>query len=587
MFRVEAKPNKYHLSLNNKIELLGSYKRIVQYSLFSGDFSNLNVIKGEQLEQAKEYARYIDQPRILFWLNQHKPTEEPKKPSSKIKEFTPPESNDPLVNSSLVALAHEFYHYLEYNKKVGIHILENHVFFEYFTELDFRELFHNFLKEKYDDEALIKRESLIKETFRLRSYYDPIKIRDRIISENIPLEIYEQIVTFGDDAREYCLFCGRRGKWEIAREGYVEFSQQRPQSHTRTKQLSICPVCIFASLVSMVRTCEGGGTTKSNLIALKTTYRDAPATYIYNRILGLTTGNLVTIQSLARGGKAFGGTLLTYLSASCLPEHALIQKDFRVFDLSTNRPLDKKKLLAIKAFEPIIGLDAFWRSRENQNYRKAHYEILKNDYYGVFGYLADLFSKYWRKKELLERGIYKLLKNGVIEMNEEPEIVFGTALLIDSFMPEQWQKEEEELKTEARKVAFYLERPEEVLLRLRQMSGKDYTTIKEDFRNKASFMLLRKLLNRIHKEEGYDDFDSEQEARRKFVEERMRRSFGSGNFLFLGFDDLLKVYLYIQKLIRKTYGPDPKRIEKKYSDFISRIKYALIARRPELAESGD
>jgi len=565
------------------VGVIPEYKGIIQYALSEGT-AFLNAINPAEVDQAKRYSRELDQPRIVRWLYEHEPTGKSMQIPSKFSEFYPPKSSDPLVNVALESLCREFFSYLESNH-VAVHYLEQQVIFEYFKDEDFTDLFHKFLSKRYDNRRLIERHSLVKECFRIKSYWNPINVRNEILNQKIPLEVPEPVTTFGDNVRRYCLFCGRPGNWKEARGGYVDFAQQRPQNDMSTRSVRICPVCLFASLVSVIRTSEGAGNTKSNLIVLKTTHQEEPATFIFNRILGLTTGNLVTIQRLARGEQKFGKAFLTYLSASVLPKEALLKEEFRIEDLSSETILDKRKLLVIKAFETVLGLNSFWRLRDNPHYQKAYYSILRSNYYELFGHLGPLLSSR-RRNEVLELGIYRLLRYGVISMDENPEVIFGTAFLIDSFMPEQWQKDED-IKTEARKVAFYLERPEEVLLRLRQMSKKDYATVREDFRNKASFMLLMKLLMKIHEKEGYGGFRTEQEERRRFVEQSTKRSFGLGNCLFLYFDDIIKVYLYIRNVVKDVYGPDPRQIRKGYSDFMSRIKYALIARRPELTEGGD
>ncbi|HDQ05959.1 MAG TPA: hypothetical protein ENN36_04460 [Candidatus Bathyarchaeota archaeon] len=580
------------MSLELKNKEFAKYKGIIQYSLFyarehDGKLTHLNAIGQEEIKHAKDYARRINQPKVVRWLTKNESKSEGQviKIPSRFSEFSPPQSTDPLINASLKALIYEFFSYLEANY-VAVHYSENQILFEYFTDEDFTKRFHEFLKEKYDNSSLKKRWGLVKGVFRLRDYYNPIDVRDEILTRKIPLEIPEFSLTFGDDVKNYCFFCGRPGEWKVSRGGFVDFAQQRPQSRTKTRSILICPVCLFSSIISLVRTSEGAGAQKSNLIALQTTYKNSPVEYVYNRLFGLTTGHLVTIQKFGRLAQELGMTLLTHLSASLLHRAILLDANFRVVDLSSLAELDTKKVLAIKAFEPVLGLNSFWRFRKNSNYRKAHYEIHRENYYAVFGYIAELLSHVrWRKK-ILEESIYKLLRYGVIKMNGEPEIIFGTALLIDAFMPEQWQKGEE-IKTETRKVAFYLEKPEEVLLRLRQIRGKDYAIIIEDFRNKASFMLLKTLLTQIYEKENYGDFDKEQKERKSLVEKKIGKSFGAENRLFVGFDDVIKVYLYIQQLMKKKHGPDPKRIQKKYSDFMSRIKYALIARRPELAEGGD
>jgi hypothetical protein len=58
-------------------------------------------------------------------------------------------------------------------------------------------------------------------------------------------------------------------------------------------------------------------------------------------------------------------------------------------------------------------------------------------------------------------------------------------------------------------------------------------------------------------------------------------------YMLLSLDDVLKVYLYIRDyLLEKYKGQDEHKMRKSYSDFMAKIKYALVARRPELVEKG-
>ncbi len=57
--------------------------------------------------------------------------------------------------------------------------------------------------------------------------------------------------------------------------------------------------------------------------------------------------------------------------------------------------------------------------------------------------------------------------------------------------------------------------------------------------------------------------------------------------MLLSLDDVLKVYLYIREYLLKRYkNQDENKMNKTYSDFMTKIKYALVARRPELVENG-
>jgi nuclear transport factor 2 (NTF2) superfamily protein len=168
---------------------------------------------------------------------------------------------------------------------------------------------------------------------------------------------------------------------------------------------------------------------------------------------------------------------------------------------------------------------------------------------------------------IIDKGIYKLIKWGVIHMKES-KLIFGTALLIDAFMTGQDE-------TTARKIAYYLEDPEKVLYRLRQIRKKDTTSLTRNFSNEASYKLLKELLCEIYEKNGYGDF-----------KEKIKMDENGQESMRLSLDDILKTYLYIRDYIWENSEKivDDRTIRKKYSDFMSRVKYALVARRPELLE---
>jgi hypothetical protein len=92
---------------------------------------------------------------------------------------------------------------------------------------------------------------------------------------------------------------------------------------------------------------------------------------------------------------------------------------------------------------------------------------------------------------------------------------------------------------------------------------------------------LKQLLNTVNHEEELGDFDEEQEERKRSIEEAADISYDDGERLFLRLDDILKVYMYIHNIMSNDYQDTGKR-KKKYSELMGKVKYALVARRPEL-----
>lgn len=565
-------------------------KKIVQYARIKRDPTILKSLDPESVYIAREFLKKIDEPLLHRWLLNNEVTGGGIDVNfGYYSELTLPHASDPLLNTTLDFLSSEFLNYLEEKHFICLEYREKSVRVYGFEQVDLNELFFSFLREKYDDKILMERWNLIKATYRLgdyKEYPEPTKLRDFIIEKQIPLEVENKDFPFGDEVKDFCLFCGRQGDNYIARSGFADFSSQRAQTGITTKNPRICPICLFSVYVSPIRTSSGTGQRTRDLIALKTSKREEPYSYVFNKLMGVSTGEYISIDIQE---DRLGKTALVYLSSSRLPLYTLEIDDFDIKNLSTNSNLEKERIMAIKIFEEVLGFTKIWSysGRQEQEYQKALYEILKGNYFALIKHLGILMQNKGRWKDMaLDNGIYELIKSGVIKMEDRPDIIFGTALLIDAFLPEQWKAETEELKTEIRKVAYYLEKPEEVLYRLRQVKKDDYTTLKMDFTNKAQYKLLKELLKRIHDEEDLGDFEEEQLERKKKIEESKGFTYEEEERLFLRFDDILKVYVYIQGILSDKYGDNPKRLKKEYSELMNRIKYALIARRPELLEGG-
>lgn len=573
---------KPHLLLGLE-EISMGYKEVVQYARWKNDFQNLNNLKPEDVPMAKNLLKTLDEPLYLRWILFNQPQGE------NIIEhdffnyvLSPPQASDPILNVALELLVKDFLHYLEKNYFAVIRNLGSELEISTFEPIDLDQSFWEFLGSTYDDFYLQSRWALIQSVYRLQQYRNlpsPISLRDIIIQEKIPLPVTKEIGSFGDVVAG-CMFCGRESiTYEVKKE-YVEFASQRPQSRILNKNASFCPICLFASYISPIRN-------PNNCITLEANYEKEELSHLFNRIFGISIGNLITISFHSRLVSSYGKTALTYLAASRIPLNILIDPDFDVVNTVTASPLKKKKILAMKAFDSILGYEVFNRRIRGINplereFKKALWAIINDEYFSLLPSVSLLARNLApRKRELLlEDGIFELIRNEVIGMEERPDIVFGTALLLDAFLPKTW-KDTEDLKTEVRKVAYYLENPEQALYRLMQITGQDYTTIEQSFRNKTQFKLLRDLLIKIHQEEKLGDFEKEQKERKKWIEESGGFSYDERERLFLYHDDILKVYMYIQDLL-SAEEPDPKRRKKKFSDLMTRVKYALIAKRIEL-----
>ncbi len=564
------------------------YKLVVQRARVKNNPKILSGLEKCEVEEAKEFLKKLDEPLFSRWLSIYDVNGKHEKFLTITTIFSPPSSLDPLINTTLQTLTDEFLSYIEEKHYAAIEFQGSTVAIHSFDKINLSELFYEFIKEKYSDTRLLNRWELIKATYNLREFPSiplPLEIKKTILENRLSLEIENAGVGFGDDAKEYCMFCGRVGNNYPVVTGFADFSSQRPQKGFSTDNPKICPICVISIYVSIIRTSQGTAQQQKNLVTLKTTRKEEPFAYVFNRLLGIATGEYLSVLNLIQKEDAFGKSALTYISASTLPLQILVNKEYNVKNLSTNTSLDTNKCIIIKIFESVLGYDRIWRPDDEQEYKKAHYAILRGNYFSLFKHLGILLQNKGRRGRIaLDNGIYQLIKYEVIRMEDRPDIIFGTALLIDAFMP---SSQSEDAKTETRKVAFYLEKPEEVLLRLRQMKKEDYATLEMDFTNKAQFKLLKDLLVKIHEEEGYGNFEQEQQERKQMIEQKANFKYDEGERLFLRFDDLLKVYLYIQKILSQKHGDNPKKLEKEYSDFMARIKYALVAKRPELSQKGE
>lgn len=579
------------------------YKLVVQRARKENNPKILSGLEKHEIERAKEFLKKLDEPLFSRWLSIYEVNGKREKISTNLTTFSVPSSLDPLINTTLQTLTDEFFNYIENVHYVIIEYKGSTVTIHSFNIINLTEFFCEFIREKYSDNQLLKKWELIKATYKLKDpTYDikdsskilpPLEIKKTILDNRLSLEVQNAGMGFGDDSKECCMFCGRAGNNYTVVTGFADFSSQRPQKGYSTDNPKICPICIFSIYVSIIRTSQGTAQQQNDLVVLKTTKKEEPFAYVFNRLLGIATGEYLSVLNLTQKEDIFGKSALTYITVSKLPLQVLVDKQFNVKNLSTNTNLDTNKCAVIKIFESILGMDFMWRvssknSRDSKylgDYKKAHYAILRGNYFSIFKHLGTmLLNKGRRGRITLDNGIYQLIKYEVIKVEDRPDIIFGTALLIDAFMP---SSQIEDVKTDTRKVVFYLEKPEEVLLRLRQMKKEDYATLEMDFANKAQFKLLKDLLIKIHTEEEYGNFEKEQHERKQIIEHKANFKYGEGERLFLRFDDLLKVYLYIQKIISQKCGDNPKKFAKEYSDFMARIKYALVARRPELSPRGE
>ena len=521
------------------------------------------------------YLQKLDEP--LFIRNMLQPKNRPRtefSPQIYVHVFTKPESSDRLVSIAVESLVKEFFDYLEQTFFVIIRQQEGHeIILESFEKLNYDRLFWDFLESQYSDDNLNYRWSLVKALYHLKSYFDPIKIKNSILKNKIPLETRESPSLFNDNSASNCLFCGREiADDEIAHEvkgGFASFASQKPQSDIKTQNAIVCSICLFASCVSLIRTSNPQGLGYAKNIVLVAESNKEPYEAVFNRLIGISVGSFFTMKNAETSIDKYGETTVTHLVASTAPIELLQDQHVNLISGASENPLDKRKIIAIKSFEELIGFRKMYKPYDESCFRKIHYDILRGNFFSIFGHLAGLSNR----KELIDNGIYRLVRYGVIEL-DDARIVFGSALLIDAFLPKSWETAADDAKTDTRKVAYYLEQPEEVLYRLRKISDET-TSITRNFSNEASYKLLKELLQTIYKEEDYGTFA-----------EKIKQNEGQ-ECIRLSLDDVLKVYLYIREYLLKRYkDQDENKMNKTYSDFMAKIKYALVARRPELVEKG-
>jgi len=564
------------MSVNPKMEKaqLG-VKIIIQYARYAKNERILQLVHENSKQEALSYLQKLDEPLFIRNLVQSKDS-----PSISISPqvysyiFTKPDPSDRLVSIAIEGFIKEFFDYIEKGFFVVVRRNNREIILESFERLDYDALFWDFLTKHYSDDNLNYRWSLVKALYNLKPFFDPFKIKNSILKNKIPLESRESLSLFNDNSASNCLFCGREiADAEIAHEvkgGFASFASQKPQSDIKTKNAIVCSICLFASCVSLIRTSNPQGLGYATNIVLVAESDKEPYEAVFNRLIGISVGSFFTMKNAGTNIDKYGETTVTHLVASTAPIELLQDQHVDLISGASENPLDKRKLLAIKSFEELIGFRKMYKPYDESCFRKIHYDILRGNFFSIFGHLAGLSNR----KDLIDNGIYSLVRYGVIDL-DDARIVFGSALLIDAFLPKSWEKAADNAKTDTRKVAYYLEQPEEVLYRLRKISDET-TSITRTFSNEASYKLLKELLQAIYKEEDYGTF----------ADKIKQNEFGQ-EYIFLSLDDILKVYLYIREYLLKRYkDQDEHKMNKIYSDFMAKIKYALVARRPELVEKG-
>ncbi|MGD6806542.1 MAG: hypothetical protein ACQCN4_06250 [Candidatus Bathyarchaeia archaeon] len=555
-----------------EIEKSHVVKTTVQYARYLKDERFLGFIPENDRQEAMSYLQTLDEP--LFIRNMLQPKNLPStefSPQVYMHVFTKPEPSDRLISVAVESLVKEFFDYLEQLCFIVIRQENGEIILESFEKTDYDMLFWDFLVKRYSDDDLNYRWKLVRTLYNLKPFFNPFKIRDSILKNRIPLENREGASLFNDSSTSNCLFCGREiSDNEIDHEvkrGFASAAKQKPQSDTTNKSAIVCSICLFASCISLTRTLNPQGLENSTNIVLETENIEEPYEAVFNRLDGISVGSFFTLKNAKRSIEKYGEATVTNLLASTIPVELLQNQSVDLLSGTSENSLDKKKILAIKSFEELIGFKKMYQPNDENCFKKIHYDILRGNFFNIFGHLANLSNR----KELIDKGIYRLIKSGVIDL-DEARIVFGSALLIDAFLPEKASASES--KTDVRKVAYYLEQPEEVLYRLRRISD-DETKIRKSFSNEASYKLLKELLQLIYDQEGYGPF-SEKIKKDEF-----------GEYLSLSLDDILKVYIYIREyLLQKYKEKDDLKMNKIYSDFMAKIKYALVARRPELVDKG-
>lgn len=551
-------------------------KVIVQYARYMRDEQILQHLSKIERQEALTYLRKLDEPLLIRRLLQSEDLQSEEKPSPNIYPyiFTKPDPSDGLIAIAIELLIEEFLDYIEKRYFVTVGKSDHKIVLNSFEKLDYDALFWDFLTKRYSDDNLKYRWSLVKALYNLKPYFNPFEIKKSILENRIPLENRESPSLFNDSSGSNCLFCGREivdsGLDHEAKGGFADFAKQKPQSDFTNRNAIVCSICLFASCVSLIRTSNPQGLRYSANIVLISAHDKEPYEAVFNRLAGISVGSFFAMKNAGTQIDKYGKTAVTHLVASTVPTEFLVDQSTELMSNASEEPLDKKKILAIKSFEEIIGFRKMYKPTDESSFRKIHYDILKGNPFSIFGHLAG----FAQKKEIVDNGIYRLVKDGVIDL-DEAKIVFGSALLIDAFLPKSWESTVGDVRTDTRKVAYYLEQPEEVLYRLRRISDET-ANITRTFSNEASYKLLKDLLQMIYEKEDYGAFA-----------DKVKQNDKGQEYLHLSLDDILKVYLYIRDyLLEKHRGQDEHKMMKTYSDFMAKIKYALVARRPELIEKG-
>jgi len=551
-------------------------KVVVQYARYMRDERILQYLSKIERQEALAYLQKLDEPLLIRRLLQSQELQSEEEPSPSVYPhiFSKPDPSDGLISVAIELLVGEFLDYLEKEYFVIVRKSNHETVLSSFEKLDYDALFWDFLIKRYSDDNLRYRWFLVKALYKLKNYFDPFQIKKSILENRIPLENRDSSSLFNDNSRGNCLFCGREiVDSELDHEvkgGFADFASQKPQSDFKTKNAIICSICLFASCVSLIRTSNPQGLGYSANIVLNSTHDKEPYEAVFNRLTGISVGSFFAMKNVGPQIDKYGKTAVTYLVTSTLPTEFLVEQSTDLISNVSEESLDKKKALAIKSFEEIIGFRKMYKPTDETCFRKIHYDILKGNLFSVFGHLAG----FAQKKEIIDNGIYRLVRDGVIDL-DEAKIVFGSALLIDAFLPKSWESTTGDVKTDTRKVAYYLEQPEEVLYRLRKISDET-ASITRTFSNEASYKILKDLLQMIYEKENYGTFA-----------DKVKQNDMGQEYLLLSLDDILKVYLYIRDyLLEKHRDQDEHKMTKTYSDFMAKIKYALVARRPELIEKG-
>ena len=220
------------------------------------------------------------------------------------------------------------------------------IILESFEKLNYDRLFWDFLESQYSDDNLNYRWSLVKALYHLKSYFDPIKIKNSILKNKIPLETRESPSLFNDNSASNCLFCGREiADDEIAHEvkgGFASFASQKPQSDIKTQNAIVCSICLFASCVSLIRTSNPQGLGYAKNIVLVAESNKEPYEAVFNRLIGISVGSFFTMKNAETSIDKYGETTVTHLVASTAPIELLQDQHVNLISGASENPLDKQ-----------------------------------------------------------------------------------------------------------------------------------------------------------------------------------------------------------------------------------------------------